>query len=84
MDRETGKLSLVRDEADAYARGLVPVCRSLTAKEKTERQIRMYSPCGCGSGKKFKFCCHTANTPAEARCKASPQPGCSTAERRTP
>lgn len=61
MDRETGRVVLVRDDSEALARGLVPVRRDLTAKEKAERQIRMYAPCGCGSGKKFKFCCHTAN-----------------------
>ena len=36
----------------------VPVMRSLTVKERATSQIALYSPCGCGSGKKFKFCCH--------------------------
>jgi uncharacterized protein YchJ len=36
----------------------VEVKRELTALEEAERQIKMYSPCGCGSGKKFKFCCY--------------------------
>ena len=31
--------------------------RDLTAKEAADMQIRKYSPCMCGSGKKFKFCC---------------------------
>jgi uncharacterized protein YchJ len=31
--------------------------RDLTAKEKADGQIRLYAPCACGSGKKFKFCC---------------------------
>jgi hypothetical protein len=35
----------------------VKVNRDLTERETMEQQIRMYSPCGCGSGKKFKFCC---------------------------
>ena len=35
----------------------VEVQRDLTAKERADMQIRMYAPCGCGSGKKFKFCC---------------------------
>jgi hypothetical protein len=39
--------------------GLVEVKRDLTEKEKMEMQIRLYSPCACGSGKKFKFCCKT-------------------------
>lgn len=36
----------------------VEIKRDLTALEEAERQIKMYSPCGCGSGKKFKFCCY--------------------------
>ena len=35
----------------------VPVARDTTIKERNEAQIKLYSPCGCGSGKKFKFCC---------------------------
>lgn len=35
----------------------VEVKRDLTVKEKADNQIRLYAPCGCGSGKKFKFCC---------------------------
>lgn len=36
-----------------------PITRDITAKEKYDKQIRLYAPCGCGSGKKFKFCCRT-------------------------
>jgi uncharacterized protein YchJ len=36
----------------------VPVNRPLTVREQTKQKINMYAPCGCGSGKKFKFCCH--------------------------
>jgi uncharacterized protein YchJ len=36
----------------------VEVQRDLTKLEEATKQIKMYSPCGCGSGKKFKFCCH--------------------------
>lgn len=36
----------------------VPIVRDLTHTEKSRKQIELYSPCGCGSGKKFKFCCH--------------------------
>lgn len=43
--------------SEARERGYVPVTRDLTAKENMEQQIRLYSPCACGSGKKFKFCC---------------------------
>jgi hypothetical protein len=42
---------------------LVPIRRELTVKERSEMQIRLYSPCGCGSGKKFKFCCHKTKQP---------------------
>jgi hypothetical protein len=44
-------------EVEVKVRGLIPVRRDLTAKERADRQIQLYSPCGCGSGKKFKFCC---------------------------
>lgn len=57
MDPSTGKLQFVDCEATAKKLGLVPVKRDITEKEKAEMQIRLYSPCGCGSGKKFKFCC---------------------------
>lgn len=35
----------------------VKVQRDLRAKEKALAQIQLYAPCGCGSGRKFKFCC---------------------------
>lgn len=57
MDPGTGKIHFVADEAEALKRGLVPIKRDLTEREKMELQIQLYSPCGCGSGKKFKFCC---------------------------
>lgn len=57
MNPDTGELVQVTDEVDAVRKGLVPVRRDLTIKEDFEQQIKLYSPCGCGSGKKFKFCC---------------------------
>lgn len=36
----------------------VPVLRDLTKVEEARRRILKYSPCGCGSGKKYKFCCY--------------------------
>lgn len=42
----------------AMPKDCVAVRRPLTLKEKADMQIKMYSPCGCGSGKKFRFCCH--------------------------
>jgi uncharacterized protein YchJ len=59
MDPGTGKIYQVANEAEARSRGLVPVKRDLTAREQMEQQIRLYAPCACGSGKKFKFCCKT-------------------------
>lgn len=59
MDPGTGKLQWVESEATARKLGLVPVKRDLTARETMEMQIRLYAPCVCGSGKKFKFCCKT-------------------------
>ena len=57
MDPNSGRLQVIQDAEEARSRGLVPVMRDLTEKEKAEMQIRLYSPCACGSGKKFKFCC---------------------------
>ena len=61
MDPNSGRLQMM-NEAEARSRGLVPVRRDLTAKEWAEMQIRLYSPCACGSGKKFKFCCKTSES----------------------
>lgn len=62
MDPNSGRLYYVKDAAEARSRGLVPVERDLTAKEQAELQIRLYSPCACGSGKKFKFCHYKRTT----------------------
>ena len=59
MDPNNGRLHEVQDAEDAKRRGLIYTRRDLTEKEKAEMQIRLYSPCACGSGKKFKFCCKT-------------------------
>jgi hypothetical protein len=61
MDPNTGRIENFKTDEAARAAGFIPIRRDLTAKEKADRQIRMYAPCGCGSGKKFKFCCHIAN-----------------------
>jgi uncharacterized protein YecA (UPF0149 family) len=36
---------------------LKEVNRGLTQREVRVGHINKYAPCGCGSGKKFKFCC---------------------------
>lgn len=56
MDPGTGKLYDANDPP-VGGRRLILVRRKLTAREHMDRQIQLYSPCGCGSGKKFKFCC---------------------------
>ena len=58
MDPETGKIKEFESEEAAKLSGYIPIKRNLSLKERATHQIRMYSPCGCGSGKKFKFCCY--------------------------
>lgn len=62
MDTRTGE---IHPNIDKFLEGVVveeqpffiPVVRDLTAREEADKQILLYSPCACGSGKKFKFCC---------------------------
>lgn len=61
MNIETGKIvdmseimEMIPEERAKYRE----ILRDLTALEESQRQLKMYAPCGCGSGKKFKFCCH--------------------------
>lgn len=56
MNPENGNL-VALNANDMTPKGFIEVKRDLTDKERTDMQIRLYSPCGCGSGKKFKFCC---------------------------
>lgn len=35
----------------------VPV-RTMTKRQDLTGKVEMYEPCPCGSGNKFKFCCH--------------------------
>jgi len=61
MDTSTGKLVMDICEVPAEERHrYVEVRRNLSKQEILARQIKLYSPCGCGSGKKFKFCCHVS------------------------
>jgi uncharacterized protein YchJ len=59
MNTDTGEIHDLTEEQAKFVKSLVPIERDLTVKERFEKQILLYSPCGCGSGKKFKFCCHT-------------------------
>lgn len=60
MNTQTGQLVSPQDfsnMAKEDAKRFTQVNRDLTNKEIAEMQIKLYSPCGCGSEKKFKFCC---------------------------
>jgi uncharacterized protein YchJ len=63
MNPYTGEIHEVPEHLAQFIKTLVPVERDLTALEKFNKQINLYSLCGCGSGKKFKFCCHKEVTP---------------------
>lgn len=61
MHTETGQLvdwkeveKMDQSQKDEY----IPVNRDLTVIEARNMQIKRYSPCACGSGRKFKFCCY--------------------------
>lgn len=58
MHVETGKVVPFETIPHGEEKNYVEVKRDLTVHEKNDMQIKLYSPCGCGSGKKFKFCCH--------------------------
>lgn len=58
MDTRTGMIlpeDLITKRQKKY---FVPVVRDLTRLEEFQHQIKSYSPCACGSGKKFKHCCY--------------------------
>ena len=62
MNTDTGEI--VREDevkrfSQEFQKLFVPVERDFSFKERMEQQIGLYADCGCGSGKKFKFCCHT-------------------------
>jgi uncharacterized protein YchJ len=57
MDTRTGMVLPVEHVPTGQKDHFVEVKRDLTAIEDLESQIKLYSPCACGSGKKFKFCC---------------------------
>ena len=67
MDTRTGQIheSMEGESMADFAKrvgvpeqNLKPVTRPLTVREKLKEKINKYAPCGCGSGKKFKFCCY--------------------------
>jgi uncharacterized protein YchJ len=61
MNTSTGELvsgDILKSFSPEKQNQFVPVKRDLTVKEAADMRIRLYAPCACGSGKKFKFCCH--------------------------
>jgi len=61
MHTTTGEIkpySEVEKLSPKEQKNFVEIKRDLSEQEKNMRHIMLYSPCGCGSGKKFKFCCH--------------------------
>lgn len=62
MNTDTGQIlpwdEVPLEQTDKF----IPVSRDLTKIEELEKQIKLYAPCACGSGKKFKFCCKTGGT----------------------
>jgi len=57
MDTRTGMLLPEENIPKGQEKFFIPVKRDLSIKERFNSQIKLYSLCGCGSGKKFKFCC---------------------------
>ena len=60
MDSRTGNIipyDMLKDLSVEEQKNFIEVKRDLSAKERFNAQIGLYTPCGCGSGKKFKFCC---------------------------
>lgn len=53
--------TLEKDDYSGDYKNLVRVSRDLTAIEKISMKIGRNSPCGCGSGQKFKNCCRKRN-----------------------
>lgn len=65
MNIETGEVvsfEAIKSMLPAERAKYVEIKRDLTAREQFTNKINMYAPCGCGSGKKFKFCCHLKKT----------------------
>lgn len=60
MNAHTGTLvspSTYATFSDEQKAEHVEVKRPLTVREQAKMKINKYAPCGCGSGRKFKFCC---------------------------
>lgn len=63
MNTETGEVVdyIKLGQMPAHERSkYIEVKRDLSKIEELNMKIKKYSPCGCGSGLKFKFCCFRA------------------------
>jgi uncharacterized protein YchJ len=62
MDTRNGALieyeQMMRSLPESERKHFVQVNRPITTRELHRMKINKYAPCGCGSGKKFKFCCY--------------------------
>lgn len=54
-----GRIYESPSQMEKKALGLKPINRPITAEEKRTGKIGRNSPCGCGSGVKFKKCCYS-------------------------
>ena len=56
MDKRTGQIVDISQIVEEEKHNYIEIQRNLSAKEHMKAQIKLHAPCGCGSGKKFKFC----------------------------
>lgn len=80
MDTRTGNISyqtIIDSMAEEERQHFKPIERPLLKKEIRKMKIDPYSPCGCGSGKKFKFCCYAPgkNEPIKLNGGGAQKPG---------
>lgn len=60
MDTRTGMIipnDVLEQIPVVQQKHFTTVMRDLSKLEEAQMEIKLWSPCGCGSGKKFKFCC---------------------------
>ena len=62
-------------DIDVAKRLLKKVTRKLDGKEATSLRIGRNSPCGCGSGKKFKKCCRQLGWKKHEQIDKEPEDG---------
>lgn len=63
MDVRTGRIRTIGQVAaapPAEQEFMRPMRLDLTEKQSARRRVGRNDPCPCGSGRKFKKCCHRA------------------------